>query len=147
MAKDTADLEHDLQKAKSFDDFRAENQGNQREKLTLAEYLAQLLREKKLNRAEVIAKSYLEKVYAYHIFAGRKVKTSRSKILSLAVAMGLTPKEAQHLLYYAGLEQLYVRNSWDSVIWYALENHLTVPETNELLNNLSEKPFLGRMDN
>lgn len=62
---------------------------------------------------------------------------------TLALAMGLVPKEAQHLLYYAGAEQLYVRNSWDSIIWYALERRLSVRETNELLASLSETEFLG----
>ena len=52
--------------------------------------------------------------------------------------MGLTVKEAQHLLYYAGCEALYARNSFDSIIWYALEHHLNVIDANLLLERLGE---------
>lgn len=55
--------------------------------------------------------------------------------------MGLTVKEAQHLLYYAGSEALYARNAFDSIIWYALENHLNVIDANLLLERLGEKPL------
>ena len=66
----------------------------------------------------------MEPTYGYHIFDGHKKHPARSKVLLLALAMGLTVKEAQHLLYYAGCEALYARNSFDSIIWYALEHHL-----------------------
>jgi len=98
---------------------------------------------KNLSKAEVIQKSGLEQLYAYHIFAGRKKNPSRNKVLSIALAMELSPDETQYLLYYAGVEQLYVRNSWDSVIWYALENHLTVIDTNILLLKLSETSLIN----
>ena len=88
----------------------------------------------------------LEPKYADHIFAGRKKHTSRAKALSIALAMGLTPKEAQYLLYYAGAERLYVRNPWDSVLWYALEHHMTVMETNLLLQKVAKQPLLGRVE-
>ncbi|WP_437795170.1 hypothetical protein [Mitsuokella multacida] len=77
----------------------------------------------------------------YHIFDGHKKHPARSKVLLLALAMGLTVKEAQHLLYYAGCEALYARNSFDSIIWYALEHHLNVIDANLLLERLGEKPL------
>lgn len=49
--------------------------------------------------------------------------------------------EAQHLLYYAGSEALYARNSFDSIIWYALEHHLNVIDANLLLERLGGKPL------
>lgn len=76
--------------------------------------------------------------YVYHIFAGRK-NPARNKILALAIAMKLSLDEVQHLLYYAKAEKLYVRNSWDSVIIHAIENNLSVLETNLLLDKLGEK--------
>ena len=88
----------------------------------------------------------MEQIYAYHIFAGRKKNPSKEKVLSLAIAMELTPTEAQRLLYYAGAKQLYVRDSWDSILLYALKNHLTIEKTNELLEKMQEKPLLGRID-
>ena len=143
--KDTESMEHELSEAGDFDGFLAGNEENFRER-TLAELLRILLAEKNLSQAEVVKKSCLEPKYADHIFAGRKKRPSRAKVLSIALAMGLSPKEAQYLLRYAGAGQLYVRNPWDSVIWYALERQMTVMETNALLEKLSKEPLLGRTE-
>ena len=139
-AKDTAELENELNAAETVDAFFDINKENLRT-LTLSEYLSQLLAEKHRSKALVIQASGLDQHYAYHIFAGQK-QPSRPKVLALALALGLTPKETQYLLYYAKVEKLYVRNPWDSVLWHALENHLSVVETNLLLEKLSQKPFL-----
>ena len=145
MSKDTSQLKNELSVTKNIDEFIANNRENFRE-YTLREYLNHLLSVKNLSKAEVIQKSCLEQTYAYHIFSGRKKNPSRNKVLSIALAMRLSPDETQYLLYYAGAEQLYVRNPWDSVLWYALENHLTVLDTDILLSKLSEKPLLRNID-
>ena len=142
MQKDTEELNHELAAAKDVEGFLADNRENFRE-YTLAEYLALLMKEKGLTKAEVIGKSQLEQIYAYHIFAGRKKNPARNKILALALAMNLTVEEAQRLLYYAGSERLYVRSSWDSVILYALQHHMSVMDTEMLLLDLAEKPLLS----
>lgn len=139
--KDTAQLENELSTAESLEKFLDDNAENFC-KLTPAQYLEQLLKEKNLSKAEVAKKSLLNTVYVYHIFAGRK-NTSRLKILAVAVAMNLTVKETQRLLYFAGVEKLYVKNSWDSIILFALENNFNVERTNTLLQKFSEKPLLG----
>ena len=142
MQKDTEELNHELAEAEGVEGFLEENQENFRQ-YTLPEYLAFLMGEKRMTKAEVIQKSHLEQVYVYHIFAGRKKNPSRNKLLALALAMELTAEEAQRLLYYAGSERLYVRNTWDSVLLYALNHHMTVVDTNMLLMKLSEQPLLG----
>lgn len=43
----------------------------------------------------------------------------------------------------AGAKQLYVRDPWDSVVWYALEHKMSVGETNELLEKLNVGRLLG----
>ncbi len=141
--KDTKRLENELREAGDVSQFLVENQENLRER-TLADYLSEMLAKKQISKAEAVRRSGLEPVYAYHIFAGRKKNSSRLKALSLAVGLGLTPQETQYLLYYAGAGQLYVRNPWDSVLWFALERRLSVDETNELLSSLSLSPLLGR---
>ena len=131
-AKDTNELEHELAAAKSLEAYFEANTAELREE-TLAEHLARLLAEKHLEKADVIARSGLAELYAYHIFAGRKPHPSKPKVLALALAMQLTRKEAQHLLYYAGATPLYVRNPWDSVVAYALDHHMSVVDANLLL--------------
>ena len=138
--KNTQQLEHDLSQAENVAEFLQENQSSLQE-FTLAGYLAHLLKEKRLSKAAIVQASGLERTYAYHIFAGKK-KPSRPKILAIALAMQLTPKEAQYLLHYAGVSQLYVRDAWDSVIWAALERQQSVTATNILLTELNQPPLL-----
>ena len=139
-AKNTAQLENELTATDDVKNFLDDNAENFR-KFTLAEYLRRLLDEKNLTRAQVIRDSLLKPDYAPHIFAGRK-NPSREKILSLALAMKLTPKETDYLLYYAGHSKLYARDEWDAVIIFALENCKTVLETNELLEDLKLAPLI-----
>ena len=140
-AKDTAQLEHELTEADDVKTFLDANAENFR-KFTLAEYLRRLLAEKNLSKAQVIRDSQLDEGYAQHIFGGRK-NPSREKILSLALAMHLTPKETDYLLYYAGHSKLYARNERDNVFAFALENCKTVLQTNALLTDLAMEPLLG----
>ena len=108
----------------------------------LNEYLQKLLEEKNLERAKVIEESGLNREYAYHIFSGIKNNPSRQKILALAIAMNLNLDEIQYLLRYAQQGILYPRNAWDAVIISAIEQKLTVMQTNELLNRLGETILL-----
>ena len=139
-AKDTEQLENELTEAENVKDFLNDNAENFRQ-LTLAEYLRRSLNEKNLTKAQVIRDSQIDEGYAQHIFGGRK-NPSREKILSLALAMGLTPKETDYLLYYAGHNKLYARNERDAVLTFALENHKTVLQTNELLEELKLSPLI-----
>lgn len=142
MPKDTDELKDGLRQASGLEGFLVDNQKEFR-RYTLAEYLNQLLDEKHLSKADVVRDSRLERVYGYHIFAGRKKNPSRNKVISLALAMKLAPEETQYLLYYAGAEQLYVRNPRDSILWYALDHHISVLDTNIMLQKMSEEPLLN----
>ena len=99
-AKDTNQLENELTEADDVKKFLEDNAENFR-RYTLAEYLKLLLEEKNLVKAQVIRDSQLDEGYAKHIFSGRKNR-SRDRIFTLALAMKLSPKETNYLLYYAG---------------------------------------------
>ncbi len=142
MPKSTEELKGDLHQASGLEGFLVDNQKDFR-RYTLAEYLNHLLAEKHLSKMDVVRDSSLERLYAYHIFAGRKRNPSRNKVISLALAMNLTPEETQYLLYYAGAEHLYVRNPRDSILWYALDHHMSVVDTNIMLQKMSELPLLS----
>ena len=142
MPKSTEELKDDLHQASGLEGFLVDNQKDFR-RYTLAEYLNHLLAEKHLSKMDVVRDSSLERLYAYHIFAGRKRNPSRNKVISLALAMKLTPEETQYLLYYAGAEHLYVRNPRDSILWYALDHHMSVVDTNIMLQKMSELPLLS----
>ena len=140
--KDTEELEEALSEARDVRDYFDENADEFSER-TLAEELARLLAEKHLTKSLVAERSGLDRTYAYHIFDGKKPHPAREKVLALALSLGLTPKEAQHLLYYARCPRLYVRDAWDSIVWHALEKGLSVTEANLLLEELGEKSLLG----
>lgn len=109
----------------------------------LDEYLKNLLAKKNLTKQAVIERSGLNREYAYHIFSGTKKNPSRTKILALAIAMEMNLDETQYFLRYVGQVPLYPRNSWDAVIISAIEQNLTVMQTNDLLHRLGEKNFLA----
>ena len=139
-AKDTNELLNEIKASRSVESFLQDNQAELVER-SLPEYLAKLIREKGLSQKEIIRTSGLNKSYACHIFSGER-STTRPKMLALALAMGLTVDETQHLLHYAGLPQLYARVPWDSIMLYAIHNHKTVMEANLLLDDFGEKPLL-----
>lgn len=140
FAKSTGELFTELKDEKNLASWRENN----REEFIkpLNEYLLELLKEKSLERAEVIKASGLNREYAYHIFSGMGKNPSRPKILALALAMDLNLDEVQYLLRYAKQSPLYPRNSWDAVIISSLEQKLSVAQTNELLDRLGETPLL-----
>ena len=134
--KDTATLETEITQARDVRDYFAENAGELIRGRTLAEELARLCAAKHLTRSLVAERSGLDRTYAYHIFDGKKPHPSREKCLALALAMQLTPDEAQHLLYYAHQPRLYVRSVWDGIVYHALERRATVIEANQLIAEL-----------
>ena len=138
--KDTDELFFELKEERDLHSYRDRNRTEFL--LPLHEYLESLLAEKNLVKREVIEQSGLNREYAYHIFSGNRKNPSRAKILALAIAMGLNFDEVQYLLRYARQSPLYPRNPWDSVIISAVEQKLTVPQTNDLLNQLGETLLL-----
>ena len=138
--KDTEQLTNELTATRDVKTFLDDNTENFRN-FDLAEYLKRMLDEKNLTKAQVIRDSQLDEGYAQHIFAGRK-NPSREKILSLALAMKLSLKETDFLLYCAGHKKLYPRDERDAVIIFALENRKTVLQTNELLTDFKMPPLI-----
>lgn len=146
--KDTEKLENELTQAETLDDVRHYLQANEPELSTetLSSYLTKLLAEKQLEKAVVIRTSKVPPNYAYHLFSGDKSHPNRNYVLGLALAMQLNVKEAQHLLYYAGVAPLYARNARDSAIMFALQQHASVAKTNEMLQKLGEAAVISEDD-
>ena len=139
--KDTEELFSELKEDEDIHQFLARNK--KEFCLPLHEYLGQLLKEKNLEKQQVVRESLLERTYGYHIFSGAKKNPSRTKLLPIALAMHLDLSETQKLLRYAGLGMLYPRNPWDSIIISAIQKGLSVKNTNVLLEQLGEKQILG----
>lgn len=141
MAKSTGELFTELKDDKDLSGYLQRN----REEFTLplSDYLEKLLAAKNLSKKDIIDRAGLNREYVYHIFSGLKKNPSRPKLLALAIAMELNLEEVQYLLRYAGLGLLYPRNQWDAVIISAINQKLSVEQTNDLLYRLGEKTFLN----
>lgn len=77
--KDTAQLENEIENIGNDQDIEAYlcmNQESMRS-FSLPEYLEYLLEQKGLTKAEVIERSKLDKVYAYHIFPVGSVRAGK----------------------------------------------------------------------
>ena len=134
MYRSTEELTNILKSKKSYTEFFQEEIGELEFK-SMSEYLSMLLTEKRLQKNEVIARSNLDRNYAYQIFNGRKKNPSRDKILMLSIGMGLTLEETRKLLKVCELTDLYVRNPRDSILMFCIQNHENLISTNEILQN------------
>ena len=136
MKKSTEELLQALQNKKTYEAFFEEEIG-ELIFTSVSEYLEVLLREKRLQKSEVIMRGNLDKNYAYQIFNGHKTNPSRNKILMLAFGMGLSLAETRKLLKIASLSDLYVRSPRDSIIMFCLSKGYSLITCNEYLNDFS----------
>lgn len=104
---------------------------------TLKEHLDKFLTEKNLKKSDICRLSGLERKYVYDIFAGRRIP-SRDKLLAICFAMQLTIDEIQQLLKATNYPPLYARLERDSIILFALQHHLNLTDTNELLYDMKQ---------
>lgn len=136
----TDNLLKNLENAESIDDYINSNKENFVD-MSISEYLHELLEEKGMKQADVIKRSELQQNYACQIFNGTKNAT-RDKLICIAIGMELNLTETQRLLKTCKRPVLYVKNERDSIIIHAINNKLSVIDTNELLEE-NEKELLG----
>lgn len=105
--------------------------------MTFAEYF-QSITPSTIDRAEYIKKANMHRTYGYQILNGQKMP-GRDKVLALCLAAELTLDEVQHCLRYANQPQLYARNRRDAIIIYAINNKLSVQDTNSVLSDFQEE--------
>lgn len=105
---------------------------------SLADYLAELMKEKGLSKADLIRGSGLDRTYCYQIFDGSK-KGGRDKIIALLMAAHAGLKEIQRGLEISEEGVLYPRRRRDAILIFSIEKGLSVEDTNELLEQFGEK--------
>ena len=132
MSKSTEELFHELTAAGNLGDYLQKN-AQELQVPDLGLYLRTLLAEKHCKRAEVIRAANLEMSYGYRLFDGSKTRPGRDKVVALAVEFKLTPDEADHLLKYAGLRELYPRDRRDSILSFGLEKKYDLDTINQTL--------------
>ncbi len=108
--------------------------------LTFSTYFNQLLQEKNLRPAEVIRDSQIQRNYGYQILNGQR-SPGRDKILALSLSASLSIEETGRALKLAKVGALYPKNVRDSILIFALNRHLSVSQTNELLYEYKQSPL------
>lgn len=105
-----------------------------------AEYFSSLPEVKGLTNRQLIDRSGIERTYFYQIMNGTR-QPGRDKVLLLSLAAKLTLEETQRSLKICNLGILYVRRRRDAILIFALNRHLKVSDTQELLLNFGEEPL------
>lgn len=137
--KTTGELMNEIKKSPYINQFLTENE-NELYNPQLKEHLAALLKEKRMNKTQVIRGGALNENYAYQIFSGLRYP-SRDKLIQLAVGFGLDIEETARLLKIADVGALYPRNRRDAIIIYCIEHRMTIMQINDLLYELKEYIF------
>ena len=106
----------------------------------LSSYIKAILAEKGMSTADMQKKSGIDRTYIYQIMDGSK-NPGRDKIIAMAVACKMTLPECQRALEIAQEGILYAKNRRDSILIYAVNNRLSIMETNALLEEYQTLPL------
>ncbi|MBB5184630.1 putative transcriptional regulator [Faecalicoccus acidiformans] len=96
-------------------------------------YLQSLMELHDLKKNEIIAKTNIQRNYAYQIFDGSK-HPGRDKVLQIAIAMRLDLHQTNNLLALSNNGSLYAKVKEDAILIYAIHHHYDLMKTNELLD-------------
>ena len=117
-----------------------EKLSSEKNEKTFPEYFLNVLDRKGLRKTDAISASFLDRIYAYQILAGKK-NGGREKIISLCIGGDFDIDETQKALTLARMGILYSKNSRDSIIIYSINNHFSIIDTNSLLIKHNENPL------
>ena len=104
-------------------------------------YISECILNSSKKKSQIIRDSDINRQYAYEIFNGTKMP-SRDKLIALSLAMELSLDGTQKMLTLGNHNPLYPKNSWDSIIIYAVHTKLTVTKCNLLLDELGQGPLM-----
>ena len=135
MKKKTEDLVNEIISSNNISLYMDTNQEEFID-ISLHEHLQNLLSKTQLKVSQVVERS-CKGEYVYQVFRGIK-NPGRDMILCIAFAMGLTLEETGQLLRIARVSLLDARNRRDSIIIFAINRNLTVPDTNDILYEFNE---------
>lgn len=135
--KDTVTLQSELRHSENVELFMRENR-TEFDVMSVSEYLNELLKKYNLEKCDISRRSGFTGNYLYQIFNGKK-NASRDKLIQIALGFLLSLEETQELLRLGGYSELYVRDSRDAFLMFALEKKYELSEVNELLYRNKKK--------
>lgn len=135
MKKKTDDLVNEIIESKTISKYIDSNP-DEFINISLHEHLQDLLKETNLKVSQVVDRSNKGE-YIYQVFRGIK-NPSRDVILAISLAMELGHDRTANLLRIARMPLLDARNRRDSIIIFAIERKLAVPDVNDILYEFEE---------
>lgn len=110
---------------------------------TFTQILREILSNAKMSVPEWISSVNISKSYGYQILRGERIP-GRDIILRTALALQLPLKETQRLLAIGGCGALYPKVRRDAAVIFALNQKMTIMETEDLLSSLPERSLFGK---
>lgn len=129
--KTTDELMNEIKQTNEIGDFLEKNSAEFNER-PLHKYLNDLIDSSGETKADIIARSGLNRIYAYQILSGKRLP-SRDKLLAFAFGLKFSLDNTDLLLKYAGYSALYARNKRDAVIISVINKKESIFTVNELL--------------
>lgn len=96
------------------------------------DFLYRLIESRGMKISECLKKSQINESYGYQLFNGKR-QPSRTKVLQIALGIGLSLEEANRLLKLAEKSELYVKDQRDAVVMFALNKKWSLYDTEALL--------------
>ena len=103
-----------------------------------AQALRNLLDRADISASDWITAADISRSYGYQILRGERIP-GRDILLRTALALHLSVEEAQRLLTLGGCAALYPRLRRDAAVIFALNQSLSLLETERLLSSLPER--------
>ncbi len=135
--KTTSELEQELQEKIQLSHFLKQH-ADDFTSSDAAAVLSNLLREKKISKAELARRSKTSEVYLFQVLSSRRTP-SRDRFLCFLLALQCTVEEARTYLKKARYTDLYAKDRRDAIILFALENKWKLDQLNDALYEYGEK--------
>ncbi len=110
---------------------------------TCARVLREILEQAGMTASEWIAGADISKSYGYQVLRGERIP-GRDILLRTALTLQLSLKETQRLLAVGGCGALYPKVRRDAAVIFALNQKMTLLETEDLLSSLPERSLFGK---
>lgn len=110
---------------------------------TCARLLREIPEKAKMSVSEWIAGANISKSYGYQILRGERTP-GRDILLRTALVVQLSLKDTQRLLAVGGCGALYPKVRRDAVVIFALNQKMTLLETEELISSLPERSLFDK---
>lgn len=110
---------------------------------TCARLLREILEKAKISASEWIAGANISKSYGYQILRGERTP-GRDILLRTALVVQLSLEDTQRLLAVGGCGALYPKVRRDAAVIFALNQKMTLLETEELISSLPERSLFDK---